>query len=102
MGYKLSQSPGLNLILSDRNLDFLCHIGDKATQPVYMQAHFPREQLLSISYIRPNKDDYGRKGVWNHTIIFSLKGYQNLLQSLLEKYFIRDAGKPPVLEAIQL
>lgn len=95
-GYKLLRSPGLDKVLSKRNLSYLCHISDRREEEATIQIWFPDEKILSISSIHPVADQYGRHGLWNHTIIISIDDYIQLTQpsNIFKPYFISKLPDP--------
>jgi len=98
-GYVLLKSPNVEQMLTTENLNYLCHIGDNATEETYIQVRFTNEDLLACSYVKPTQDKYHRNGVWNHTIIIKLKDYLKLV----ETHFIPETDKlPEKLEPIKV
>lgn len=93
-GYRLIKSRGVDKLLSNRQLQYLCHIGDGVSEEAVVQIRLG--DILSISVVRPVKDTYGRSGVWNHTILMDMNAYLVLSQpsSFLTPYFIRSLDRP--------
>ena len=79
-GIHLKKSAGVNTLLSDDNLQLLCHIGDTVTQTTFFHTWFPTDNLLAVSRVHPVHDDYGRTGFWNHTILIPFHDYLKLTQ----------------------
>ena len=96
-GYQLTKSVGLNKLLSNQRIQYLCHIGDGAEEECIVQLWFPSEQLLTVSNVHPVVDEYHRKGIWNHTIVVKFTDYLALTQpsSFLAPYFIKGLKEPP-------
>ena len=96
-GYRLIKSAGVDGLVDDDNLYFLCHIGDNTPEPVTIQLRLPNEDLLAVSHVAPTEDEYGRRGVWNHTILIKLNDYLQLTQpsTMLQPYFINQTKEPP-------
>jgi hypothetical protein len=103
-GYKLHATPNLKKLLNDDNLKYLCHIGDKTKQETVVQVWFPTENLLSVSSIHQTSDKYGRKGIWNHTILVSAEDYFQLTQpsTIFKPYFLKELPAELPLTAIQI
>ncbi len=72
----VAASPNLEKILSLEELEFLIHLGSMADKPRCLRTII-NDQYAAVSYIVPVNDEYNRKGVYNHTIIVSLKDYFN-------------------------
>lgn len=74
-GYRLVKSRGVTRLLSDTQLQYLSHMGDRATELTYSQFWFPDSDVLAISKITPVKDEYHRDAVWNHTLLVNMRDY---------------------------
>jgi len=95
MGYRLIKSPGLDKLVSRQTLTYLCHIGNNLEKEARVQVWLPSENLIAICYLRPEKDEYGRRTIWNHTILIDISDYLNLnYPAFFEPYFIRNLEKP--------
>jgi len=60
--------------LTPLELDYLCHIGDDAETETCFRTKITRF-LVAITYIKPIRDNYSRKDVWNHTILINYQTY---------------------------
>lgn len=91
-GYKLHKSPGVTSLLDGGNLNYLCHVGDKLVEEAYIQMWWPNENLVTVSYISPQHDSFGRQCNSNHTIIFNINSYLQLFPPLTvcTSHFIHD------------
>jgi len=70
----LSTTPNVEKLLTPLELDFLCHIGDQAkTENCFRTAINPF--IVAVTYIKPVRDAYNRKDVWNHTILIKYRDY---------------------------
>ena len=105
-GYKTVMSKGVTQLLSRENLQMLMHIGDHIKKETTVRVWLPDVNILSISYLRPAKDQYSRSGVWNHTILLKIQNYFTLADPTptLKPYFIRDFnnGVPTTLEPLMV
>jgi hypothetical protein len=91
-GIQIYKSKGVTALIGDNHLQFLCHVGDNVAEETYFQIWLPGDKpVLAVSRVHPVKDEYGRKGVWNHTILIDFNDYLQLTQpqSLFSPYFIR-------------
>jgi hypothetical protein len=91
-GIQLYKSKGLTKLVNDDNLQFLCHVGDNAVEETYFQIWLPGDNpVLAVSKVHPAKDEYGRNGVWNHTIVIDINDYVKLTQphNLFASHFIK-------------
>lgn len=78
-GYKCLKSPLVDKLLNQKSIYQLCHIGDKLEGNAVIQLWWPSEHVISVSNIVPmQKDQYNRKGVWNHTILLKIEDYFQL------------------------
>jgi len=79
-GYKLIKSRGLSTHVSTDNLYFLRSLGNNIYEETCLQVYFPKERVFAVSYLKPTTDTYGRRGVWNHTIIVPSNDLTTLLE----------------------
>jgi len=78
-GYKWFKSPFVDKLLNAKSLYQLCHIGDKLEGNAVIQLWWPTEHVISVSNIVPMmRDQYNRKGVWNHTVLLKIEDYFQL------------------------
>jgi len=91
IGYRTIKSPGVDALLSDKTFNALCTL-TKSTQLL-----FPVEQCIAVSYVKKTHDEYGREGLYNHTILIKLSDYCAWTQpkKLLDPYFIKNGDKSP-------
>jgi len=96
VGHKLIKSSGIDKILPDERLEYLSHIGGNSKTPQIVINYLPEEHLFSFSYIRPQKDEFGRDSTWNHTIILTPQDCFDLkLFRFMEKHFIHTLAELP-------
>ncbi len=104
MSTLIATTANIEKILTLEELEFLIHLGNGAKEPKCLRTIL-NEHFGAVSYIEPIRDEYNRKGVWNHTIIVNLKEYfeSTAPTELLAKSFIRYSANPPKkLEPITL
>lgn len=95
IGYKLIKSSGVDELVSRQTLMYLCHIGNNLEKEARVQVWLPSENLIAICFLKPGKDEYGRRTIWNHTILIDISDYLNLnYPTFFEPYFIRKLDKP--------
>ena len=105
IGYKLIKTRNVVRILGDRNVSYLAHLGDRLDGDAYIQIWWPTEKAVTVSYVSPRHDEYGRKGVWNHTIILPIHDFLRLSQpaTMLKAHFLPRLDVPPTsLSQIQI
>lgn len=92
----LTTSPNIEKVVSLAELEFLIHVGNGVEEAKCLRT-IVNDDYGAVSYIEPVRDEYNRKGVWNHTIIVNLKDYFNYTQpiELFAKSFIRYSESPP-------
>jgi len=97
-GIKLIKSPGLNDLLTGEIIDYLCQLtSDKSNL-------WPNG-VITVSKVHATHDEFGRDGVWNHTIALRLMDYLAYMQpnKMLASYFIKNLDKPPrSLESLEV
>lgn len=68
--------------------------------------YLEKEQLVAISYLKPQQDEYDRKGMWNHTILIPIREYLKKTDPirLAEPYFIKEVPSaiPQHLESVKI
>lgn len=70
----LITTANIEKLLTPLELDFLCHIGDKTeTENCFRTTINPH--IVAITYVKPVRDDFNRRDVWNHTILINYKSY---------------------------
>ncbi len=69
-GIKLTKSQGTNQLLTGDIIQYLT----SQTQPGITQNLWPNG-TVTVTKITDVKDEYGRRGVWNHTVAFKLTDY---------------------------
>ena len=91
-GIKLIKSPGLNDLLTGENIDYLC----KLEKPKEYSNLWPNG-VITVTRISHAKDEYGRDGVWNHTIAVRLMDYLAYVQpsKALNLHFVDRLDEPP-------
>ena len=97
-GYKLYKSPLVDKLLNEKSIYQLCHIGDKLEGNAVIQLWWPTEHVISVSNIVPmQKDQYNRKGVWNHTILLRIEDYFQLAKpaGLLAPFLLSPFSEAP-------
>jgi len=92
MGYRLLKSRGVDTLITSSQLNYLSHLGDKAEELTYSQTYYPDNDVLAISKITPARDQYYRRAIWNHTLIFTLSDCLTIARRILEPYFIAQHG----------
>ncbi len=100
--YYFIKSPGVELILSDSNIQDL-RMRKRDNGPQWL----PTEQVVAIQHIEPTSDKSGREGVWNHTILIPIREYiqhswMNPISSLNRLFLSKSGSLPARLESISL
>lgn len=95
----LIKSPNVEQILTKKSLQHLINL----TGNSIIQTWLP-EGIVAITYLQHSQDMYGRKTLWNHTILVSPQDYFSLNPpSVFEPYFIKRLGKrTKSLEALRV
>lgn len=95
VGYKLIKSSGVDKLLTAERINYLCRLTPNNKQRVVM-AWLKEEDLVSISYIQKTQDDYGRTGVWNHTVLVKVRDFLSMVPpDNFAKHFIQVTPVPP-------
>ena len=98
-GYRLVKSSGVDKRLSDDSLQRLIKIIERQKAEAVLPMHWPTENVLTLSHVVPTTDEYGRAGVWCHTVIAPIADFVWQLQP----YLAGPQEKPPkTLEPIDL
>lgn len=100
--YQLKTTPNILNIVSDEELIFLCHIGERETENCRKLNW--TENWVSVSFIYLSKDRYSRRVVKNHTFLMRMADLLTLIQpiSLFEKYAIQDTEVPDELKPLEI
>lgn len=99
-GIKLIKSPNLNNLLTGEIIDYLCNL----KEPKDYSNLWPNG-IITVTHVHSVNDEYGRDGVWNHTIAMRLMDYLEFAQPLkiFASHFIIDLPSPPkTLETITI
>lgn len=97
--YTFLKSPGLNQLLSDVNIQYLRQKRLNNGEPYWL----PTEQVVAIQYIKEVKDDSGRVGVWNSTLLFPIDEYirETYPYKRFSRFFIkREEDTPLTLKTV--
>jgi hypothetical protein len=102
----LSTSPNLEKWLTPLELDYLCHIGDKLKTETCLRTPI-NPFVIAVTYIKPIRDGYNRKDVWNHTILIKYQDYFEDRElepaKLVAPHFLSPTAKSPEsLEPIKI
>ena len=91
-GIKLIKSSGLKQLLDGEIINILCQLHEKREY-----TNLWPNGVLTVTKISGTQDEYGRNGVWNHTIALRLMDYLAVRQpsNLLQPHFITGLDKPP-------
>ena len=92
--------------LTELELDYLCHIGDGAKEEKCFRTPI-NPFIIALTYIKPIKDEYKRKIIWNHTILIRYQDYfeDHELEpaKLVAPYFLQPTKElPKNLEPIKI
>jgi len=104
LGYKTLKTGRLDVILTTNNLYNLQRLPERSQTYVHW---LETEQLVAFSKVRGARDEYDRKGVWNHTLLIHINDYLAYTQTrpaeTLDAYFLRELPSPSTrLEPIQI
>ena len=107
VGYKLVKTSKADKLLSEENFQGVMDLGKQIKKEGIVELWFPTEKTLTATYLCPSSDEYGRNGMWNHTILISIGDYLKLkppeLSGIFNPHFIRNLSVPPKrLEPIQI
>lgn len=99
--YNYITSDALLKVLGQESLEYLRRLGGNVQGETVAVTPLCRDKLLAISFLKPTRDEMGRPGVWNHTILLPCSNvYSSLdLPTLLADKFIRQTDgtlKPPL------
>ena len=98
VGYKLLKTDGVSKQVCDATLHYLQNVGAHVKSEAYIQVYWPNENVLSVSLVKPVTDEFGREGVWNHTILVPIGAYLQFTQPsrLLSAHFIHGLDDPSI------
>lgn len=98
-GYRIIKSPGVDKLLSDDSQQRLIKIIENSSSyKTTIPMQFPTENVLTLSRCMQVADEYGRKGVWSHTVLVRASDFVWELKPYLKDV---PSEKPPkTLEAI--
>jgi hypothetical protein len=88
-GIRYLKTSCVDQILNGDSLKKILEQNVDSDKTLETKTSFPEENVLAVSFLRPITDDYGRKTVWNHTILIELNSFveeakpENLVSSLL-------------------
>ena len=98
-GYRIVKSKGVDKRLSDDSLQTLIKRIEAQPGAALLPMHWPTENTLTLTRVVPVTDEYGRQGVWSHTIVASVNDFVWHLQPFLQR---APTDTPPkMLEAIK-
>lgn len=98
----LTTSPNIEKVVSLAELEFLIHVGNGVEEAKCLRTTV-NDDYGAVSYIEPVRDEYNRKGVWNHTIIVNLKEYFNStapITMFANKFFTYTVNPPKQLPTL--
>lgn len=97
-GIKLVKSPNLNSLLTSEIVEYLCQLGGKNKEPEEYSNLWPNG-VITVTRVHRTHDEYGRNGVWNHTIAVRLMEYLAYAQptKVLSRHFKDKPKVPPVI-----
>jgi len=85
----LVMSAGVEQLLTKKSLKHLCGLNGEST----IQTWLP-EGLIAITHLHHGRDSYGRKTVWNHTILVSPEDFFSFNPpDKFKQYFITELPK---------
>ena len=89
-GIKLIKSPGLTKLLTSEIIEYLCQLKEN-------KEYYWPNGTITITQVQAASDEYGRDGVWNHTIAVNILDYLAYTQptKMLAPHFIGKLEKPP-------
>lgn len=104
VGYKTIQTSNVDNLITEQNLDRLKTL--KASSQTHVH-WLETEKIVALSQVHLTHDEYGRKGVWNHTILLNITDYISYTQTrpaqTLDTYFLKALPSPKTkLEPIQI
>ena len=91
-GIKLIKSPGLNGLLNGEIIEYLCQLTERK-EPV---SNLWPNGVITVTKVHSTQDEYGRDGVWNHTIAMRLMDYLAYMQpsKVLASHFVAVLKEP--------
>jgi len=95
-GYVLTETNGVNKILTKEMREKLCNL--KHDEQLLWPPQRPNQDFyISCSKITPTEDEHKRDGVFNSTILISLKDYLTYTNpaKIVQPYFVKKTDKPP-------
>ena len=95
VGYKLQKTTSIDKILTTQNLDRLCKLRPKTEKQINW---LDTEKLIAVSNVQTTKDEYGREGLQNLTVFFtvpqylSISTFPNSLNKIFENFTFNPNG----------
>ena len=78
-GYQTYKSRGVTDILTEQSYHNLLALRlPQGQKEATVQMMLPTEDVITISHLQRKVDNYGREGIWNHTIIMRISDYLNV------------------------
>jgi hypothetical protein len=91
-GVKFLRSPRVNQILSEESKDHLLKLGADLAGETIVQTTLCKDKLIAFSYLKPTRDEFGRQGVWNHTILVPCSAIHKFLLDRVDLHFMKETG----------
>ena len=86
VGYKLIKTDGVDKLISTKTLNILK--GYDSDKKVFWP--YP-ENVFSFTFTHNGSDEYGRRTVWNHTMLVSVEEYlKGMPDDLFREHFITE------------
>ena len=102
VGYKTLQTSRVDKLLTEQNFERLKRL--PAADVVYVH-WLDTENIVAITQVREAKDEFNRKGIWNHTILVPITEYlsytstqpaSHITDSLFQKLPLAHAVLEPI------
>ena len=76
IGYQTLTSPNVKRILTKQSIEQIKGLKlQHSEESSIIQLHFKTEDAITITHLTRTQDNYGRKGIMNHTIIIKIADY---------------------------
>ena len=88
VGYRQVTSPNTHKIIGEDSFKYLRELKGEGV----IQTLLP-ENVVAVSFLRSDSDDFGRKTVWNHTILIPIEDYFTLNPSTMFTSHFKEVAK---------
>lgn len=99
-GHKILKSPGVKDLLDRETIRDIVMMGSDCETIV---ARWQPDGVVTLSYLRPARDESGRAVMYNHTLVIPTKTAVKLLQiNILKPLFVKNMTKIESLAPLEI